>query len=111
MGKFKMVPVVYAGDLSPDIENELMEWDDEIALHYSTGVYSLERDDVEKLPLFVAWMIEIGAWTAENVDLPSYEKYCKDHNLTSSGEPHHYKEFYSWLDGRKTSVDFGLTGT
>ena len=68
MTKFDMVPVIYAGDLPNDVEHELQVWDDEVALHYSTGVYSIWPDSREELPLFIAWMISIGAWSQADVD-------------------------------------------
>lgn len=67
MGKlFEMIPKIYAGDLPHEVEDELMKWDEELCFHGDGGcVFRVSSYGAEELPLFINWMVKIGAWTSE----------------------------------------------
>lgn len=74
---FKTIPCIYAGDLPNDVENELQDFNDELCFHGDHGcVFRIWEHQLEKVPLFLAWMIEIGAFTAEQINLvDGYSNY------------------------------------
>lgn len=112
--KFSMIPKIYAGDLPEDVETELMSWSDELCYHGDNGcVFSLSGDTIKEIPLFVAWMIEIGAWNQEQVKLPCYKDFCLERGLNPSGEPYHFDEFYKHYGTDTTShyLSVAMTGT
>lgn len=108
---FEMIPCIYAGDLPNDVENELRDWNDELCLHGDGGcVFSVYAENMKEIPLFVAWMIKIGAWTVEQTNLPCYDNFCKEMGF-NSGEPYHFKEFNAKIGNANLSLSVAMTGT
>mgnify|MGYP001590781702 CR=1 FL=1 len=110
MPKFKMIPAIDAGDLPSDVEKELMNWNEELCFHGDGGcVFYLDGDNLERLPLFTSWMLSIGAWTMEDIKLPSYKLFAQEHNLLDS--PRDYAAYYKWCNGRQQYLKVAMTGT
>jgi len=65
---FENIPCIYAGDLPFEVSGELLDWNEEVPLHESTGVLYFDYGAIESVPLFRAWMVEIGAWPADVTD-------------------------------------------
>lgn len=109
---FTMIPEISAVDLPDPVENELRDWNEELCFHGDGGcVFTIGPESMKELPLFRAWMIEIGAWTEREAHTITYEDFCKEHGLNERGEPWHFDEYYKFLDGRPRHLSVAMTGT
>lgn len=108
---FKMIPEIYAGNLPEDVRTELIDWNDELCFHGDGGcVFTLHDNDAVKLPLFIAWMVEIGAWTKEQVSFPTYNGFCSEMGYSIDPPYAFYKEFNAKY-GNKRMLSVAMTGT
>lgn len=118
MPLFKMIPAIYAGDLPDDVEGELRSWNEELCFHGDSGsVFTLSGEALERLPCFIAWMLEIGAWTKSDVDLPTYKKFETETgyaSLQAVGQENYtayFTEYHKWVGQRNRFLTVAMTGT
>lgn len=109
---FEKVIHIYAQDIPYEIRDEELTDNEGICLHGDDGsVNHFNRWDLENAyPKFKRWMIEIGAWTEAETDLPDYDQFCKLHGL-NEGEPYHFEEYYAWKGDREESLTVAFSGT
>jgi hypothetical protein len=104
--KFQNIPCIYAGDLPQDVLLELQEYDEELCFHGDGGcVFRISAHVLENLPLFKAWMIEIGAWTEDDVNLADWGLFME----ANPGKT--YQEFLAETAPRKQYLKVAMTGT
>lgn len=72
--KIQLIPLVLAESLSTEIIEELLAWNDEIAIHEDTGIYQIWPSDLVFLPKFLAFMIEANVWTLEETQYTDWQK-------------------------------------
>jgi hypothetical protein len=112
--KFEMIPCIYAGDLSWSASNELSDWNDELCLHGDGGcVFYFHTRDIERLPHFTAWLIEVGIVTQEVLDnMPSIERYCSKMGISSKDlNSKVYSDYRDFCNGRKDYFKLAMQGT
>lgn len=106
MNKFSTAPIIDSINIPLEIKEELRKWNDEIAysLHCGTGIYWIHAEDAERMPKFIAWMKEIGAWT--NIDFTSWGEFSRN----NPGK--NYTDFEADLivTNRVDRLTFGLIG-
>ncbi len=103
--KFRMIPYIQVVDLPQPVEEELAEWNDELPFHSATGVFHVRRDTMERLPLFRAWMIEIGAWTEAETNLGDFATFRAEF---PAGD---WTAYQAWLGDRKDRLSVAMAGT
>jgi hypothetical protein len=113
--KFEMIPCIYAGDLPMNVSYELGNfYDDKICLHGGGGcVFYFHVRDIDRLPLFAAWIVEAGIITQVDLaNMPSIERFCNKigialENATSST----YRDYHYYCGGRKDYIKLAMQGT
>ena len=118
MSKVSMIPCIYAGDLPPEVEDEMRNngYDgDYVCFHGDGGcVFSVGGKDLKNLPLFKQHMIDCGAWDKDGPEakMTYYEDYLTIFNL-NTGEPYHFEEYWAWMKENSLidSTQVAMTGT
>jgi hypothetical protein len=110
--KFEMIPCIYAGSLPRKVSEELSDWSDELCLHGDGGCVFTIRD-FKRLPLFKAWLIEVGIITQEDLDqMPSLEKYCNEIGITiGSATSQTFIDYRKYKGDRKEFIKIAMQGT
>jgi len=113
--KFEMIPCIYAGNLPMNVSYELGNfYDDRICLHGDGGcVFYFHTQDIERLPLFTAWLIETEIVTQEFLDnMPSLERYCNKMGiLLKDLNSKVYRDYHDYCNGRKDYIKLAMQGT
>lgn len=110
--KFELIPCIYAGNLPQNVGEEMRAWQDDLCYHGDGGcVFHVQGDDVAKLPLFLAWLVEIGACKEEDTRLVSTTQFLAGRPDLKGYPDGWYQEYQTWRGDRPETITLAMTGT